>query len=175
MTILDMTLRQILQALPHHITWLLVALSMILNFEVTVRQVAVNRGYKNAVNICDRFAAVISFLLEVIETFFKKHPPSGSGSDRATTTPIKMAILCILLAVGATGCALIPPHAINLDIKGHNLETPYGKIEDGEIHVHTMWGSKSQSIVTPTPVNTDSGTTSTASIPVNVTVTPVVK
>ena len=70
--------------------------------------------------------------------------------------------LCLLLG----GCA----HALNVDIKGHNLETPYGKIEDGEIHIHTIWGNKSQAIVTPTPIN--DGASATTSIPVTVSVTP---
>lgn len=80
-----------------------------------------------------------------------------------------MKKLILIPVLFLTGCA----HAINVDIKGHNLETPYGKIEDGEIHVHTIWGNKSQSVVTPTPISTsDSSVTSTAMFPVSVTVTP---
>jgi len=77
-------------------------------------------------------------------------------------------LLLLSLLIPLTGCA----HAINLDIKGHNLETPYGKVEDGEIHIHTMWGSKSQSVVIPTAPSTESATSTTTSIPVTVTVTP---
>lgn len=66
---------------------------------------------------------------------------------------------------------MIPPHAVNVDIAGHNLETPYGKIEDGSIHIHTIWGPKAQSVVTPAN-NVGIGTSANASIPVTVTVTP---
>lgn len=79
-----------------------------------------------------------------------------------------MKIILIPTLLLFSGCA----HAVNLDIKGHNLETVYGKIEDGELHVHTMWGNKSQTFITPTSLDTDNGATTKASIPVTVTVTP---
>ena len=65
---------------------------------------------------------------------------------------MRIIILCFLLS----GCAIIPPHAINIDIKGKNLETPYGKIEDGEIHVHSAWGQKCEVKTSATDTNSGS-------------------
>ena len=79
---------------------------------------------------------------------------------------MRLKILSLLLLVPLCGCA----HALNIDIKGHNLETPYGKLEDGEIHVHTMWGNKNSAVVTP--VSSATGSSANASIPVTLTVTP---
>ena len=60
---MDMTVKQILQNI--NITDIFVALSFILNFEAVVRQVAVNKGYKNVVSWCDRIAAAITFIIDV--------------------------------------------------------------------------------------------------------------
>ncbi len=153
----NLTLGQIYQ--HFNLVNLVIACSIVLNFEVIVRKVAANRGNKEVMNICDHVAGIISFILEVIDSAAKKN-----------TKVIPLILICIGL-IFSTGCAMIPPHAVNVDIAGHNLETPYGKIEDGSIHIHTIWGDKAQAVIIPAS-NVGVGTTSTASIPVTVTVTP---
>ena len=48
-----------------------------------------------------------------------------------------MKLILLLSVICLSGCY---PHTADIDISGHNLETPYGKIEDGHIVVHSNWG-----------------------------------
>ena len=75
MSIMDMTLRQIINEIPHHIVCLLTILSVLLNFEAIVRQVAVEKGYTKAVNICDRFAKLLVFVIDIVNVASKKNNP----------------------------------------------------------------------------------------------------
>lgn len=69
----NLTIGQLISGVHNHIGYIIIGLSFLLNLEVTIRQVAVNRGYKNAVNICDRVASFISFWIEVLDTLAKKY------------------------------------------------------------------------------------------------------
>ena len=92
--ILNMTVGQLLHKATHHIAYVLVFLSVLLNFEAVVRQVAVNRGYKNVVSFCDRIASIITFILEVGEGITKKN----------VTKAVPVILLCVSIAL-FSGCA----------------------------------------------------------------------
>jgi hypothetical protein len=75
MNIMDMTVRQVLHAIAHNLVFDLAILSGALNVEAIVRQVAVNKGYKGVVSICDRIASIITFVFDVVSTVVKKQVP----------------------------------------------------------------------------------------------------
>ena len=77
MDIMDMTLNQILHGIT--VTNFLVFLSVVLNFEGIVRQVAVNKGYKNVMNWCDRIAVIITFIIDVFSNIKISKTPTKVG------------------------------------------------------------------------------------------------
>jgi hypothetical protein len=114
MNILDMTLRQIIQAIGHNMAIDLVVLSGALNLEAIVRQVAVNKGYKGVVSWCDRIASVITFVFDVVTTAVKKQAPKA----------VPLVFLCFGL-VFSMGCASSGANGFCGRISGQGLTVPY--------------------------------------------------
>ena len=114
MNILDMTLRQIIQAIGHNMAIDLVVLSGALNLEAIVRQVAVNKGYKGVVSWCDRIASVITFVFDVVTTAVKKQAPKA----------VPLVFLCFGL-VFSMGCASYNQKAVCLQLGTTNASIPY--------------------------------------------------
>ena len=109
MNILDMTLRQIIHSI--NIGEILIALSFILNFEATVRQVAVNKGYSKAVTWCDKIAAAITFILDVFSTVKNK-------------AIVPVILVCVGLMF-ASGCASSGANGFCGRVSGQGLTVPY--------------------------------------------------
>ena len=93
MDIMNMTLGQILHSLTSNMLVDFAILSGLLNFEAIVRQVAVNKGYKGVVSLCDKVARAITFALDILEAVGKKQPPKA----------VPVVLLCVGLMF-ATGC-----------------------------------------------------------------------
>lgn len=114
MDILDMSLRQILHGIT--LVKFLEACSGILVLESIVRSVAVNKGYKNVADWCDRLADIATFILNVFSAIKSKMPPPAA--------PAAIILLCVGLLF-ATGCASYNQKAVCLQLGTTNASIPY--------------------------------------------------
>lgn len=127
--IMNLTIGQLITGIIHHAVWLLVILSGFLNFEAIVRQVAVNRGYKNVVSLCDRIAGIIVFIMDVAESVAKKNVASDKAAGQVMLDFILLIICCIFIigcvSAGFQGTGVDvhdPTHGIEAQANSINAE-----------------------------------------------------
>lgn len=107
-----MTVRQLIHSI--NFPEILIALSVVLNFEAVMRQVAVNKGYKNVVSWCDQIASAVTFILDVFSV----------AKNKQVTKVVPMILLCAGLSF-AMGCASYNQKAVCLQLGTTNASIPY--------------------------------------------------